>query len=103
MAKKLDDAATGHVKHDRFSLMEEKLSSSATSLPNISPVKVRDPNKRRRNSSISMPAYVWDLLCDKAHESREPQNIVVMRALKTMGLPIDESDLIDPRKVRYKN
>ena len=103
MAKKLDDVSTAHVPNDRFSLMEEKLNNSATPLPNISPVKVRNPNKRRRNSSISMPGYVWDLLYDKAHDNREPQNIVVMKALKAMGLPIDESDLIDPRKVRYKN
>jgi hypothetical protein len=103
MARKLDDAATAQVKNDRFSLVEEKLSGSMTALPNISPVKARDPRRRRRNSSVSMPEYVWDLLGDKAHETRQPQNVVVMQALKIMGLPIDEADLIDPRKVRYKN
>jgi len=106
MAKTLRDVEISHIKNDngddRFGSVESKLSKpSSMSLPNISPTVVPDPQKERRNSSLSMPVYVWDLLADAAHNSREPQNIFVMKALKMAGLPIDETDLVDPRKTRY--
>jgi len=103
MAKKLDDVATSFATRDRFSAAEESLSSTVTVLPNISPVRAPDPTKKRRNSSVSMPIYVWDLVRDYAHKNREPQNVLMMRALKLMGLPIDETDLVDPRTVRYED
>ncbi len=49
-----------------------------------------------------MPHYVWDLLRDEAYRSREPQNIVILRGLKAIGLAIEPEDLIDPRKLRYQ-
>ncbi len=101
MAKKLDDAVVSFKDDGRFSAVEEKLNKTVTALPNISPVSVPDPATERRNSSLSMPVYVWDLLKDASHQSREPQNIFVMKALKAAGLPINEADLIDPRKVRH--
>lgn len=104
MAKKLGDvafSAVSTVNDDRFSAIEEKLNRSNVQLPTISPVERPDPLKERRNSSLSMPVYVWEFLADAAHKAREPQNIFVMKALKLAGLPIDEEDLIDPRKTRY--
>lgn len=107
MAKRqLDDIAVKATddRFDRFSSLEEKLSrgSPATALPNISPAVKPAAHKKRRNSSVSMPQYVWDLLGDHAHQAREPQNIFIMKALKAAGLPIDEEDLIDPRKIRNR-
>ncbi|HNQ31897.1 MAG TPA: hypothetical protein PKJ68_05435 [Candidatus Woesebacteria bacterium] len=105
MARILGDVAISQINSnnddDRFGSVESKLSKPSISLPNISPAVVPDPQKERRNSSLSMPVYVWDLLADAAHNSREPQNIFVMKALKMAGLPIDVADLVDPRKTRY--
>lgn len=105
MAKTLRDVEISHIKNDndddRFGRVETKLSRPNIPLPNISPALTPDPQKERRNSSLSMPVYVWDLLADAAHNSREPQNIFVMKALKMAGLSIDEADLVDPRKTRY--
>lgn len=104
MAKKLGDVAIASVptmSDDRFSAIEEKLNRATTQLPTISPALIPNPLKERRNSSLSMPVYVWDALADAAHHAREPQNIFVMKALKMAGLPIEEEDLIDPRKTRY--
>ena len=106
MAKRqLDDIVVKATddRFDRFSSLEEKLSQrGATPLPNISPVVKPAAHKKRRNSSVSMPQYVWDLLGDHAHQAREPQNIFIMKALKAAGLAIDEEDLIDPRKTRAR-
>ncbi len=106
MVKKLSDVSLSMtsvptLQDDRFRAIEEKLNRSSTQLPTISPAERPDPLKERRNSSLSMPVYVWELLADAAHNAREPQNIFVMKALKKAGLPIDETDLIDPRKTRY--
>ena len=102
MAKILDDVATDYKEDSRFMDVEKKLSSKVSALPNISPKIIPHPKKERRNSSVSMPIYVWDLIADKAHAVREPQNIFIMKALKQYGIDIDESDLVDPRKVRYE-
>jgi hypothetical protein len=42
-------------------------------------------------------------LDDVAHKAREPQNVFVMKALKAAGLPIDDEDLIDSRKIRHQS
>jgi hypothetical protein len=101
MAKKLDDVAVKVADDDRFDRFEERLSKGKTALPSISPAR---PSRQieRRNSSLSMPVYVWDLLADAAHKEKDPQNIFVMKALKAAGLPIQDEDLIDPRKIRNK-
>lgn len=103
MAKKLDDVAVNVSNDDRFerfNAAEERLSKGKTTLPSISPAMQPAVHKERRNSSVSMPVYVWDNLADAAHVAKEPQNIYVMKALKAFGLEIDEEDLIDPRKTR---
>lgn len=103
MAKKLDDVVVVADDHrfSRFEEVEERLSKGKTDLPSISPTRlVRQVE--RRNSSLSMPVYVWDLLADAAHQAKEPQNICVMKALKAAGLAIHDEDLIDPRKMRNK-
>jgi hypothetical protein len=105
MAKKLDDVAVKVAEDDRFNRfedVEERLSKGKTGLPSISPLALPARQIERRNSSLSMPTYVWDLLGDAAHKAKEPQNIFVMKALKATGLPIDDADLIDPRKIRNK-
>jgi hypothetical protein len=104
MAKKLDDVSVSlDNRFERLSSVESKLTRGATDLPTISPGIRKAPEKNRRNSSVSMPLYVWDLLADAAHKAREPQNVFVMKALKAAGLPIDDEDLIDPRKIRYQS
>lgn len=104
MAKKLDDVAVKVADNDRFNRfdnIEERLSKGKTDLPSISPARAAR-QVDRRNSSLSMPVYVWDLLADAAHKEKEPQNIFVMKALKAAGLTIHDADLIDPRKIRNK-
>lgn len=103
MAKKLDDVAvdvSNDDRFDRFNAAEERLSKGKTALPSISPTAVPVAEKERRNSSVSMPRYVWKNLGDAAHADDVPQNIYVMKALKAYGIEIDEEDLIDPRKTR---
>lgn len=102
MAKALDDVVALK-QDDRFSAVEKRLSGGGRGLPNISPVETRDPVKERRNSSVSLPVYVWDLLRDEAYRAREPQNVVILRALKAIGLAVDEADLVDPRTVRSRS
>lgn len=101
MTEILDDVDS-EVIEDRFANAEKALENTGKNLPTISPADPQDPRKKRRNSSVSMPDYVWDLLRDEGYISREPQNVVIMRGLKAIGLLIDEEDLIDPRKVRYQ-
>ena len=101
MAKRLDDVAVAVVGDGRFDNVEERLSKGKTALHSISPTR-QAREVERRNSSLSMPVYVWDLLADAAHKEKDPQNIFVMKALKAAGLPIHDEDLIDPRKIRNK-
>ena len=104
MGKRLDDVAVKAVDDDRFNRFdnfEERLSKGKIDLPSISPARA-SRQVERRNSSLSMPVYVWDLLADAAHKEKEPQNIYVMKALRAAGLPIHDEDLIDPRKIRNK-
>lgn len=101
MSEVLDDIDTAGVS-DRFAAAEEAFDRAPKKLPTISPAKQLDPNKARRNSSVSMPEYVWELLREEGFKSKEPQNIVIMRGLKAIGLAIDEEDLVDPRKLRYQ-
>lgn len=102
MAKALDDVAALK-DDDRFSAVERKLSGGGRALPNISPVETRAPAKERRNKSMSLPLYVWDQLRDEAYRKREPQNAVILRGLKAIGLDVAEDDLIDPRKLRHQS
>ena len=102
MAKALDDVVPLK-SDDRFAAVEKRLSGGGRGLPNISPVETPDPAKERRNSSVSLPVYVWDLLRDEAYRTRQPKNVVILRALKAMGLDIHDADLIDPRSVRSRS
>ena len=91
------------IPEDRFAAAEKALEKgSKKKLPNISPAPEKDESLERRNSSVSLPEYVWDLLREEGFKNREPQNIVIMRGLKKLGLPIRDEDLIDPRKLRYQ-
>ena len=54
--------------------------------------------KKRVTKSLSMPEYVWEIIFEASYKGREPQGVVVMKALKNMGYPIDEADLVDGRK-----
>ena len=101
MAKKLDDVAVAVVGDGRFDNVEERLSKGKTALPSISPAR-QTRQVERRNSSLSMPVYVWDLLADAAHNEKDPQNSFVRKAVKGGGLAIEDEDLIDPRKIRNK-
>src|ERR1035437_105763 len=98
--KGLDDV----VVPDRFSMAERALESGVKKLPTISPLPgPKSPGKERRNSSISLPKYVWKLIKQRSATDDEPQNVVILRALKAYGFPIDEEDLTDPRKLRYQS
>lgn len=53
---------------------------------------------KRVTKSLSMPEYVWELIFEASYKERQPQGVCVMKALKNMGYPIDDEDLIDGRK-----
>jgi hypothetical protein len=101
MKEVLDDIDPRAVP-DRFAAAEHAFGKAPTSLPTISPALRQETVKPRRNSSVSMPDYVWELLREEGFRSKEPQNVVIMRGLKAIGLAIDDADLIDPRKLRYQ-
>lgn len=54
----------------------------------------------RSGHSLTLPDYLWRWLKDEAHRRDEPQNLIIMRALKAQGAPIEQRDLVDGRKVR---
>lgn len=85
---------------DRFSDAEKAFEKAEKKLPTISPGDERDPLRERKNGSLSLPIYVWDLIRDEAYTSRDPQNVVVLRALKALGLDILEDDIQDLRKAK---
>ncbi len=85
---------------DRFSDAERAFEGADKKLPNISPQMPRHPDADRRSSSVSLPHYVWELIRDESYRSRDPQNVVILRGLKALGLEIREDDLVDLRKVR---
>ena len=89
---------------DRFAAAEKALDSAVRKLPTIIPAaEPKSPGKERRNSSISMPKYVWKHLKHRSAADDEPQNVIILRALKAYGFQIDEEDLTDPRKLRYQS
>ena len=47
-----------------------------------------------------MPLYVWELLREEGFKTRQTQNVIIMKGLKAMGLPIAEEDLVDCRGQR---
>lgn len=53
---------------------------------------------KRVTKSLSMPEYVWELIFEASYKERQPQGVVVMKALKKIGYPIDDEDLVDGRK-----
>lgn len=85
---------------DRFADAEKAFEKAEKKLPTISPNEERDPSRERKNSSLSLPIYVWDLIRDEAYRSRDPQNVVVLRALKALGLDVLEDDIQDLRKAK---
>lgn len=91
------------IPEDKFANAEKKLEGGSKSLPNISPAVEKKPEDERRNSSVSLPEYVWELLRKEGFDRKEPQNVVILRGLKALGLPIKDIDLIDPRKLRYQD
>src|SRR5690606_16025945 len=98
--KALDDVA---VPEDRFAAAERALDVAPKKLPSVSPPPApKSPDRERKNSSLSLPEYVWKQLKQRAYTDDEPQNIVAMRALKAYGFEIHDDDLIDPRKLRYQ-
>jgi len=54
--------------------------------------------KKRVTKSLSMPEYVWDMIFEASYKGREPQGVVVMKALKANGFAIEDADLVDGRK-----
>jgi hypothetical protein len=95
-ARELDEV----IVPDRFADAERAFEDADKKLPNISPLQTRSPDADRRSSSVSLPHYVWELIRDESYVSRDPQNVVILRGLKALGLNIREEDLVDLRKVR---
>src|SRR5215470_1672606 len=63
----------------------------------------RRRRSRPRNAATAPSRFrsMFGICCGtKAYRSREPQNIVILRGLKAIGLAIEDEDLIDPRKLR---
>ncbi len=54
--------------------------------------------KKRVTKSLSMPEYVWEMIFEASYQEREPQGVVVMKALKKNGFAIEDVDLVDGRK-----
>jgi hypothetical protein len=58
--------------------------------------------KSRKTVAISLPDYVWDWIRDQSFEERLPQNVIILKAMKDGGAPIDLEDLVDARKARWQ-
>lgn len=99
MTTTLDEIDTSAVP-DRFAAMEKAFGSAPALLPTLTPAAKEAAPKPRRNSSISMPLYVWELLREEGFKTRQTQNVIIMKGLKAMGLPIAEEDLVDCRGQR---
>lgn len=97
MAEILDDI----IDDDRFAVAEQTLDKAARKLPDISVEKTRPAHKERKASSVSLPAYVWSQLRQRAGVAEEPYNILILKGLREIGFEIDDDDLIDPRKLRH--
>jgi hypothetical protein len=96
----LDDVI---VPDDRFAAAEKALEVAPKKLPSVSPPPApKSPDRERKASSLSLPEYVWRQLKQRSYGDDEPQNIVVLKALKAYGFEIHEDDLVDPRKLRYQ-
>jgi hypothetical protein len=85
---------------DRFADAEKAFEKADKKLPTITPAAERDPSRERKGGTVNLPVYVWDLIRDEAYRSRDPQNVVVLRALKALGLQIHEEDIQDLRKAK---
>lgn len=80
--------------------IKKRLQNAANELPSLNTPAQPNPDKKRVKRSLSMPDYVWELLWEASKDKREPQGVVVMRGLKSMGFQIDDDDLRDARKPR---
>lgn len=98
--KTLDDV---FMPDDRFGAVEKALGAAPQKLPSVTPPPApKSPDRERKTSSLSLPEYVWKLLKQHSYTDGEPQNIVVLKALKAYGFDIFDDDLVDPRKARYQ-
>ncbi|MFH1157945.1 MAG: hypothetical protein V1721_03560 [Pseudomonadota bacterium] len=88
-------------------ILNQALMQGAQSFPSLSsskkPKKTEKAvaTKRRKTMAISLPEYVWDWIRDKSFEEREPQNVIILKAMKDGGAPIQIDDLVDARKSRW--
>jgi len=71
--------------------------------PKEDAVVSEDPSCQRVTKAISLPRYVWDWIKEQHREHDEPQNVALMRAMKSGGAPVREEDLVDARKARWQN
>lgn len=81
--------------------IKKLLEEGAKEYPSLTAETKKDPvskAKKRVTKSLSMPDYVWEIIFEASYKEREPQGVVVMKALKKMGYPIDKDDLVDGRK-----
>lgn len=54
----------------------------------------------RVGHSVTLPDYVWRWLKEESFKQDMPKNVIIMKALKAAGAPIEKGDLVDGRKVR---
>ncbi len=95
--KKLPDVAS---KVRDGEEIKRRLQGAANELPSLKPPEKPEIVKKRMKRSFSLPEYVWELLWEASKERREPQGVIILRGLKSMGFDIDEDDLRDARKPR---
>lgn len=83
-----------------------RLSPKAEKMPSLSasPTKPAEREKpviaKRALKTISLPEYVWEQIRELSYQRKEPQNIVLLRALKNDGVRVEEEDLVDGRTRR---
>lgn len=85
------------------SRLKAALDEGAAQLPSmkpaaaVRPLAVAPKQVERANKSLSLPVYVWEALKKRSHETGDPQNVVVMKGLRALGIEIQETDLVDGR------
>lgn len=96
MAPRLKLPDPGHRPHGFRS--DAELAESTRHPPMITQTAPR--RAVRVGHSVTLPDYVWQWLREEAFKREEPQNLVIMKALKAAGAPVEKKDLVDGRKVR---
>ncbi|TVS00304.1 MAG: hypothetical protein EA406_00790, partial [Rhodospirillales bacterium] len=77
--------------------LKAALDQEARALPSLTLPAEPAAGRTREARSMSFPTYVWQWLRQQSKLHDEPQNVIVLKALKDAGCPIPDHHLIDGR------